>query len=338
MIIEGKASITMTDKLQIAIVGLGLIGTSAGLALRRYQDKVTVVGHDRDPGAAGMAKKLGAVDRTEWNLINTIDKADRVLLALPLSEIRDTLKAIAGDLKPGCVLVDTAEVKEPVLAWARELLPPTVYFVGGHPIVLSEKLGTEGASADLFDHKLFCLTADTTIHDGAVHLAADLVEALGGQPFFLNPTEHDGMAAAVEQLPALMAAALVSATSRSAGWSDMRKVAGGQFYSSTLIAADSGKSAASGLLANREHLLRWVDALTAELGEWRQRLVTGDEAELAEELEQGLVTGRKWLAAYTRGTWDQAETGPEMPSSGGMFRDLLGFGRWKKPPEKEKRR
>lgn len=328
----------MTDKLQIAIVGLGLIGTSAGLALRRYQDKVTVIGHDRDPGAAGMAKKLGAVDRTEWNLINTVAKADRVLLALPLAEIRETLKVIAGDLKPGCVVVDTADVKEPVSAWARELLPPAIHFVGGHPIVMSEKLGPEGARADLFDRKLFCLTADATTHDGAVHLAADLVAALGGLPFFLGPTEHDGMAAAVEQLPVLMAAALMSATGHSAGWGDMRKVAGSQFYSSTLIAADSGKSAAAGLVANREHLLRWVDILMAELGEWRQRLASGDETELAQELEQELFAGRKWLADYTRGTWDQDDTGPELPTSGSMFRDLLGFGRWRKSPEKEKRR
>lgn len=328
----------MTDKLQITVVGLGLIGASAGLALRRHQDKVTVIGHDRDPGAAALAKKLGAVDRTEWNLISAVDKADRVLLALPLSEIRETLKAIAGDLKPGCVLVDTAEVKEPVLAWAKELLPPTVSFVGGHPIVVSEKLGAEGASVDLFDRKLFCLTTDPTTPDGAVHLAADLVQALGGQPFFLGSTEHDGMAAAVVQLPALMAAALMSATSQRTSWSDMRKVAGSQFYSSTLIASDSGKPLANGMLANREHLLRWVDLLVEALGEWRQRLVVGDEAALAGEVEKGLATGRKWLADYSSGTWEQADTETEMTSAGSMFRSLLGFGRWKKPPEKEKRR
>lgn len=328
----------MTDKLTIAIVGLGLVGTSAGLALRRYQDKLTVIGHDRDLGTAGQAKKLGAVDRTEWNLINTVTKADRVLLALPLAEIRDTLQVIAGDLKPGCVLVDTADVKGPVLAWAKELLPPTVHFVGGHPIVLSEQLGPAGAKADLFDGKLFCLTADASTEDGAVHLAADLVEALGGKPFFLDALEHDGMAAAVEHLPALMAAALMSAASHSAGWSDMRKIAGGQFYSSTLIAADSGKAAVSGLLANRDHLLRWIDTLTAELNEWRQRLAVGDETKLAEDLEQGLFVGRKWLADYNDGLWEQADTASPLPTSGGMFRDMLGFGRWRKPSEKEKRR
>ncbi len=328
----------MTEKLKIAIVGLGLIGASAGLALRRHQDKVTLIGHDRDPGAAAQAKKLGAVDRTEWNLINAVAQADRVLLALPLAEIRDTLKIIAEELKPSCVVVDTADVKEPVLAWARELLPPAVHFIGGHPIVVVEQLGATGARADLFDRKLFCLTADPATEDGAVHLAADLAEALGGQPFFLDAREHDGMAAAVEHLPRLMAAALMAATSRSAGWGDMRKVAGSQFYSSTLIAADRGASAAAGLLANREHVLRWLDTLTVELDAWRQLLAGGDEEKLAEALEQGLFTGHKWFADYNEGLWEQRDAGPALPTTGGVFRDLLGFGRARKQAEKEKRR
>lgn len=328
----------MGEKLKIAIVGLGLIGTSAGLALRRYQDKVTVIGHDRDPGVAGMAKKLGAVDRAEWNLINAVAGADRVLLALPLAEMRDTLQAIAADLKPGCIVMDTAEVKGPVLAWARELLPDNVSFVGGHPIVISEKPGQEGARADLFERKLFCLVADVAAQAGAVHLAADLVEALGGKPFFMDATEHDGMAAAVEHLPMVMAAVLTTIAGRSSGWSDMRKVAGGQFYTGTALAVDSGQTAAVGLLANREHLLYWLDAFIAEISQWRRRLEAGDQERLAEDLEESLFTGRRWLADYTEGSWDREAPVAELPTSGSMFRDMFGFGRWRKPPEKEKRR
>ncbi|MGQ9491259.1 MAG: prephenate dehydrogenase [Anaerolineae bacterium] len=327
----------MAKKLRIAIVGLGLIGTSAGLALRRYQDKVTVIGHDRDPGIAGMARKLGAVDRTEWNLINAVAGADRVLLALPLAELRDTLQAVAADLKPGCVVVDTADVKSPVLAWARELLPDNVSFVGGHPIIIAEKSGQEGARADLFEHKFFCLVADAAAQAGAVHLATDLVEALGGKPFFMDATEHDGMAAAVEHLPLLMAAVLTTLAGRSPGWSDMRKMAGGQFYNSTLMAADSGQAMAAGLLANRKHLLYWLDAFTAEMGEWRRRLEAGDQERLAEDLEESLFTGRRWLADYIAGTWDRESPLAELPTSGSIFRDMFGFGRWRKPAEKEKR-
>ena len=147
----------MAEKFTITIIGLGLIGASAGLALRRYQDKVTIVGHDPDPARAGKAKQMGAVDRTEWNLINGVTKADRVLLALPAGAMRETFEIIAKELKPGCVLLDTCSVKAPVLEWAAELLPESVHFVGGHPIVVAENMDTASARADLFEKKLFCL-------------------------------------------------------------------------------------------------------------------------------------------------------------------------------------
>lgn len=324
----------MSDKLQITIVGLGLIGASAGLALRRYQEKVTVVGHDRDPLIAAAAKKLGAVNRTDWNLIAAVSNADRVLLALPTGEIRDTLKAIAQDLKPGCLILDTAAVKTPVMAWAAELLPPGVHFVGGHPVVLVDPQDSEAARADLFEHKLFCLTADRTTHDGAVHLAADLVEALGAQPFFLDPVEHDGMAAAVEHLPAVLAGALMAAASRSVSWQDMRKLAGAQFFTSTQVMADTGKEAAAGLIANRESLLRWLEALIAELGAWQAELEAGREEELAAWLEDGLRTGRRWTAAYQGGVWDEAEAA-EIPTAGKSMRELF-LGRMRMPGQRPK--
>lgn len=326
----------MSDKMQITIVGLGTIGASAGLALRRYQDKLTVVGHDRDPGAAGQAKKLGAVDRTDWNLVGAVSGADRVLLALPASEIRDTLKFIAQDLKPGCVIVDTADIKAPVMAWATELLPAGVHFVGGHPVVLVDPEGNEAARADLFERKLFCLTADRTTHDGAVHLAADLVEALGAQPFFLDPVEHDGMAAAVEHLPVVLAGALMAAASRSASWQDMRKLAGAQFFTGTQVMARTGKDAAAGLIANRESLLRWIETLMAELAAWQAQLQAGEEDDLAARLEEGLLTGRRWVSAYERGVWDEVPV-TEAPTMGRSMRELF-MGRMRLPGEKAKRK
>ena len=177
----------MADKLQIAIIGLGMIGTSAGLALRRYQEKVYIVGHDPDPERAGKAKQMGAVDKTEWNLINTVKKADRVLLALSASAVCETLEVIANDLKPGCILVDTASAKVSVLQAAAKLLPKTVHFIGGHPIVLAENMETVHAKADLFDNKFFCLMPSSQAEEPGLHLAIDLIQALGAQPFFLGP-------------------------------------------------------------------------------------------------------------------------------------------------------
>lgn len=329
----------MADKLQISIIGLGLIGRSAGLALRRYADKITVVGHDKNTALAGQAKSAGAVDRTEWNLINAVRNADRVLLALPLDEIQETLKIIAQDLKPGCLLLDTADVKAPVLRWAAELLPANVSLVGGHPIILAESLDAGGARADLFTDKLFCLTPAARADDTAVRLATDLVEALGARPYFVDVTEHDGMAAAVEHLPALMAGALLSATSGSSGWNDLRKLAGVQFYSSTLLAAGEAGPAVRAAAANREHVTRWLDLLIAELTAWRQQLAddTGDTA-LIEALESGLTARHTWLRAQASGVWEETVPMAEIPGTGAMLGQLIGMGKTRKPPQAKGKR
>jgi prephenate dehydrogenase len=328
----------MPDKLQVSIIGLSLIGASAGLALRRHADRVTVVGHDPDPSIAGAAKKAGAVDRTEWNLISAVSGADRVLLALPLNQVCETLKAVAQELKPGCVIVDTADVKVPANAAAAEFLPKGVHFVGGHPILIPANLDLDKATADLFVNKLFCLTPDTITEDAAVHLAADLVEAMGAQPFFLDPVEHDGMTAAVAQLPQLLAGALMDIAGRSPSWRDMRKVAGSQFYTSTLITEGNGRSVAAGLAANREYVMLWLDELAARLAQWRQALADGKEETVAAAIDEGLASREKWMEAQVLGRWEEERESPPMPTSSGMFRDLFSFGKWRIPSPGQKRK
>ena len=328
----------MADKLQVTIIGLGLIGASAGLALRQYGEKVHVVGHDRDSGLAGKAKRAGAVNQTEWNLINAAANADRILLALPIGEVQETLAAIAGELKPGCVLVDTADVKVPVIKWASELLPKEAHLVGGHPILVSQQGAQEEATAGLFQNKLFCLTPGAQTDDTAVRLAADLATALGARPFFLDATEHDGLIAAVEHLPQLVAGALLAAAVNSTGWRDMRKLAGGQFYTGTQLAANDGQAAIGACAANRQHTLFWLDQLIGELGAWRQRLADGDDQSLAAAIDGGLSLREEWLRAQISGDWGDEIPGPPIPTAGTMMRDVLGFGPRRTPPvEKGKR-
>ncbi len=98
--------------IQITIIGLGQIGASIGLALAERKDSIERVGHDIDPGVAKQAQKLGAVDRIEYNLPRSVENADVVLLSIPVDQMRETLEIIAADLKEGCVVLDTAPVKE----------------------------------------------------------------------------------------------------------------------------------------------------------------------------------------------------------------------------------
>ena len=321
----------MAEKLHVAIVGLGLVGQSIGLALRRYPEKVTVVGHDPSPDLSSKAKRAGAVERTEWNLINTIGTADRIVLALPLNEIRPTLEAIKADLQPACVILDTADVKAPVMQWAAEILPPEVHFVGGHPVLLTDALDPGSARADLFEGKLFCLTPDARTEAAGVRLAADIVEAVGAKPYFMDAHEHDGLVAGAENLPSLLASALMSVTSGSQGWKEMRKLAGNQYFASTLLMAGSGKQVAAEALSNRENAVYWLDAVVAELTSYREQLLAGNTERLEEGVDRGLQAGEGWVNASLSGNWE-IDGLPPTPQVGMGMRELF-FGRLGKPRE-----
>ena len=148
------------SKPRVSIVGLGIIGSSIGMALRKAGVTSVVTGHDSKREVSAEAKRLGAVDRTDWNLISTCEDADLVILSAPIRGIEESLKVLGPNLRPGCVVMDTASVKEPVMAWAAASLPEQVHFVGGNPI-LSRALrglwGVEHARADLLDGALFSL-------------------------------------------------------------------------------------------------------------------------------------------------------------------------------------
>ncbi len=325
----------MADKLQVSIIGMGLIGASAGLALRRHADKILVVGHDRDPEKAGRAKQMGAVERTEWNLINTVARADRILIDLPLTEMRETLSVIANELRPGSVLLDTADVKVQVMQWAEELLPPTARLVGGHPIVLAGNPTLEGARADLFERALFCLTPSPRTDDTAVRLAADFVEALGGQPFFMDAVEHDGLVAGVEHLPMLIAGAMSGMLAGGVSWKEARKLGGGQYYTGNLVLSDTSDSAAASVLANREHTLRWLDQFQRDLEAWRGLVAAGDQEALAQAFDRGMVAWRLWQQTQASGEWEEKDAPVPVPTMGSYMRSLLGFGG---PKPKENKR
>ena len=97
----------------------------------------------------------------------------------------------------------------------------------------------------------------------------------------------------------------MSITSRSAGWKDMRKLAGNQYYAGTLLMPESGRSAIAAPLANREHVVHWLDAAIAELSSYREQLLAGEVVDLTEEIDRGLAAGHSWLAAKYVGTVGQ---------------------------------
>lgn len=276
------------ERIQITIVGLGFIGGSIGLALRRSGRGIRIVGHDREPPRTRQARRLGAIDRAEWNLIRACEEADVVVLALPPESLRDTLETLAADLKPGCLVSDTATVKGAVLRWAEELLPPQVAFVGGDPIIQSPGQGLDGARADLFQGRLYCLTPTANVPPAAVQQAAELVRLLGAEPYFLDADEHDGLRAAVEHLPALLTALLLREVARSPAPRDVRRLRGQLLIQASTLMSGEAITYRALCLTNSSAISHWSRAMRRGLRELERLVEARNEGGLTALFEEAL--------------------------------------------------
>ncbi len=326
---------------RVAIVGLGCVGASIGLALRQQSANLEVVGHDVDAERARKAQQMGAVTRTSWNLPASCEEAGLVILALPLPAVRETLWVLGPELSEGCVVTDTAPLKAPVVAWAGQFLPPSVRFVTGAPIPgpatpPGEPLsGPEAARADLFKGGIYCIAPTLETDAEAIQVLVALAHALGAQPFFTEPLEYDGLQAAVTDLPALLAAALLRATVDSPGWSDLRRMAGHEF------AAVSGPSAADAparvmaAMLNRANLVRRLDLLLDQLGWVRQWLLDGDEQALGEFYAQAAAGRARWIAERAGGQWEQGLEAAAKPPTPGERATQMFFGGLLRRPRRE---
>lgn len=315
---------------RVAIIGLGCVGASIGLAIKEIEPEVEVMGHDKDRERSQKAHRLGAVDKTHWNLPAACEGARLVILALPLSAIEETLEALAPHLEEGTVVTDTARLKAPVLEWAAAHLPEHVRFVAGDPIpgplaATGRPLtGLEAADADLFDGGTYCITPVSNTDPDAVEQVTDLAYILGSQPLFLDALEHDGLQAATSGLPSLVSAALLGTTVDSPGWKEMRKVASQEFIAFTTSSAYDYESRRTSVLLNKENVLRRLDMLLEEIGRLRQLLVEEDEGVLGEVYARAFESRTAWMDERTGGEWRDTDIGQaDVPGIGQQVSQML---------------
>lgn len=281
--------------MRITIIGLGLIGGSLGLALKRNKlDDLEIVGHDKEHAVAGEAKRKRAIDHAEWNLPRSVEKAGIVVVATPVQAIGEVFGQIAPHLQPDAVVTDTGSTKFQVMAWAKERLPDTVSFVGGHPMAGKETPGIESADANLFSGCTYCLVPGRTTPEALKAIVA-MVQMVGARHLFVDAYEHDGLVAAVSHLPLVVSTALVTATASSPSWREMAKLAASGYRDVTRLASGEPVMGRDICLTNRENLLRWIDLYIEELRRYRQWLQDGDEA-LGKAFERAREVRQRWLA------------------------------------------
>lgn len=293
--------------MKLTIVGLGAIGTSLGAALREATTEIPVTGHDADPERVKRARALGAIDRSHWNLPAACEDADLVVLDLPLEEHELTLRALGDALKEGAVVLDVSPTQRRAMALAAELLPRGAHWIGAHPVSPGLSLGDVEPAAELLAGVPFYLVVPADSPEHAVAAATDLITAVGAEPHYVEAAEHDGLVAATEQLPRLAALAYLLALQAEAGRRDRAGFAGGGLLTLGLIVSGGTHESATSLLANRDHLLPWLDAYLRELAHLRDALGGERADELGDALERARTAATAWLAGGGPGEGEPSE-------------------------------
>ncbi|MCJ7575358.1 MAG: prephenate dehydrogenase/arogenate dehydrogenase family protein [Dehalococcoidia bacterium] len=282
----------------VTIIGLGLIGGSTGLALRQgKKSRWEVVGYSRRQETAANALSLGAIERGETNLKDAVRQADLVIIATPVLAVKEIFSQIAPYLLSGCIVTDTASTKVQVMKWAAEMLPPTVNFIGGHPMAGRETYGIKAAEAELFQRCTYCLTPSEKASPESIDKVISMAKKLGAVPFFIDAQEHDNLVAGISHLPMLLSAALVSLTTKDPSWSKMSKLAASGYYDLTRLASGNPEVNSQICLSNQEAIIDWIDRFSREFERYRQLVAKGDK-----RLEQVLIETNKARQEWLRQT------------------------------------
>ena len=268
---------------RITIIGLGVIGGSIALGLKRASLKeIEIVGIARTAETASRARKAGAIDVEGRSLEDAVRGAQLVIIASPILSIGPVMEEMAPHLAEQAIVTDAASTKSVVARWAREKLPATAHFVGGHPMAGKETAGFDAADPDLFRGKPWVISPSVDAPEGAVNAILNLVQVLGARPIFMDAEEHDSYVAAISHLPLTVAAALFSTAFTSQAWPELASLASSGFRDATRLASGSPEMAHDIVQTNRQNLVHWLDRFQQELARYREVIARADSREIAE--------------------------------------------------------
>lgn len=265
------------EKLRLAIIGVGLIGGSFGLAIKdKLGEKVHIIGLFRSPSSLNTALGCGAVD--EGSLDPAIlTTADIVYLSTPVLQIVPMVKKILPFLRPGTILTDAGSTKGYLWNALTKLLPNSIYYVSGHPMTGKEKSGVQEASKDLFRNKCYVLMRETTAPPEAYQKIVDLISVTGANLTTLGIDQHDRCASVISHVPHVAAAALVMLLERSEGdLSSCLKLAGGGFKDTTRIASSNADMWADICVTNPREIAEHLRSFQAIVSEVIAAIEAGD--------------------------------------------------------------
>jgi prephenate dehydrogenase len=279
----------------LVVVGVGLIGGSFALALRKAGAVGRITGVGRRQQTLMEAKKLGLIDEAAQTY-ECVARADLVMLAMPVGQTAGVLRSLAPHLGRSTVVTDAGSTKRDVIAAARaELGAALQRFVPGHPVAGTERSGPSAAFAELYRDRRVVLTPVAETQKSATSVVREAWEACGARVSELSPEVHDRVLATVSHLPHLLAFALVDQVAQSSEAAELFSYAAGGFRDFTRIASSHPEMWRDICLANRVALLEELKRYGAHLEGLRRALEAGDGAAIETVFERARDARNRWL-------------------------------------------
>ena len=273
---------------KVCIVGLGLIGGSIGLAIKRSNISNQITGYARSNSTLERAIELGLVDSVKDNLKDAVNNSDLVILATPLSTFRELVEEMSPFLKKGCIITDTGSAKLTVIEDLKDILPNGVEFVPGHPIAGTEESGPDAGFAELFDNRWCILTPTEDNSSNAVDLVKGFWESIGSKVEIMDPMHHDKVLAITSHIPHLIAFNIVWTANNLANVTEKEvvKYSAGGFRDFTRIAASDPKMWSDIFTYNSDAVLEMLDLFSNDLAKLKAAVIKKDSDLLFSNFEK----------------------------------------------------
>jgi len=292
---------------KVALIGVGLLGGSLGLDLKRLQLAGHVTGFVRRPSSQRDCLKFKVVDHATLKLEEAVSGAGLIILCTPLSQMPGLAESFKPWLEPGAVVTDVGSVKgEVVREMERILSGSRGHFVGSHPMAGGELMGVAAAREKLFEGSICVVTPTASTDADALRAVATLWESVGGRVKSLPPDLHDAYVARTSHLPHVAAAALANYVLSPAHNEEQATLCASGFRDTTRVASGSPEMWRDIALANREHLLRTLGVFIEDLSAFREAVEAGNSPGLHEFFAQAKKRRDQWIEASASKSPDDA--------------------------------
>jgi cyclohexadieny/prephenate dehydrogenase len=309
---------------RVALIGIGLIGSSISHATRRQGLAKEIVGSARTKETLDTALRLGLVDKGYDSAAEAVKGADLVILSVPVGACGPLAAEIAPNLRDGAILTDVGSVKAAVVRDMAPHVPKGVHFVPGHPIAGTEQSGPEAGFAELFDGRWTILTPEPQTDAAAVEKLKDYWTALGSKVEVMSPQHHDMVLGITSHLPHLIAFNIVNTAEHLARVTETEviKFSAGGFRDFTRIAASDPTMWRDVFLNNKEAVMEMLRRFSDDLAELKRAIEADDGDTLfrrfaeARAIRRGIIAAGQDTPAPDFGRAHGANPGPADKESG----------------------